>query len=72
MNTMKIAGIDPSIKASGKTIMELDIADFSIKSVQLYAYHPSKNHSFKDDRLEVEWTGSNYEDKSIPDRQHIA
>lgn len=72
MSIMKIAGIDPSIKASGKTIMEVDTADFSIKSVKLYAYHPAKNHSFSDSRLEVTWPGSKYEDKSILERQHIA
>lgn len=72
MSIIKIAGIDPSIKASGKTIMEIDLTDFSVKSLKLYAYHPSKNHSYLDPRLEVTWTGSKYEDKSILERQHIA
>lgn len=72
MKTVKICGIDPSTKACGKCIMEVDPGTFDVISVKLYAYHPTKIRSYVDDRLRIDCVGSKYEKMSIPERQMIA
>lgn len=69
---IKICGIDPSIKSTGKTIMELDVNTFDIRGVKYYGYCDTKVRCIVDDRIEIVYVGSKYSTLSVLERQDIA
>lgn len=69
---MKICGIDPSIKSTGKVIMELDDETLDVKSIQFYGYTSTKIYAITDGNVQIEHVGTDYADKSLQERQRIA
>lgn len=73
MSVFKIAGFDPSIASTGKTIMRIDPETFNILGLKYYAYHDTKIRcNVDDDMMRIDCVGTKYSKLSIIERQDIA
>lgn len=69
---MRIAGIDPSIRSSGKVIMTLNDDTFDIESVDYYGYNDTLSNQVSIDHLRIFSVGTDYDKLSMVEREDRA
>lgn len=69
---MRIAGIDPSIRSSGKVIMTLDDTTFDIQSVDYYGYNDILSDQVDIPHLKIFCVGTDYDRRSMVERMDRA
>ena len=65
---MKIAGIDPSIRSSGKVIMDLHDDSFDIVGIEFYGYNKVKKLACDVDNIHIGHLGTDYDKQSMMER----